>query len=313
MNEAIEVDTTPRERTIRHAIGCVGVGLHSGARVALTLRPAEPGSGIRFRRADRPGTPMLPARHDLVVATTMSTTLGISNGPRVGTVEHLMAAFAACGIDNLVVELSGPEVPAMDGSAQPFIFLIECAGIVEQETPRRVIEVLKPVTVTAEGAWARLEPAPAPALNCRIEFAHPAIGSQSLDLVFTPEGFKSAIAPARTFGFAETLDELRARGLARGGTLRNAVVLDATRVLNPEGLRFNDEFVRHKLLDAVGDLYLAGAPLKARYVGHCAGHTLNNRLLHHLFADRSAWHSPNDDGRPQQPPLVERAHALAGA
>ena len=315
MSGLIEAGAARPERTIRHAIGCVGVGLHSGARVALTLHPAEAGSGIRFRRADRPGTPMLPARHDLVVGTTLCTTLGISNGPRVQTVEHLMAAFAACEIDNVLVELSGPEVPAMDGSAQPFVFLIECAGIVEQERPRRLIEVLKPVAAAAEGAWARLEPAPALALECRIEFAHPLIGSQTAALVFTGETFKSGCAAARTFGFADAVEDLRARGFARGGSLKNTVVLDDGRVLNAEGLRFKDEFARHKLLDAVGDLYLAGAPLIGHYVGHCAGHALNNRLLHNLFADPAAWrprHEGEGEAAERAVPAAERSHALAG-
>jgi UDP-3-O-[3-hydroxymyristoyl] N-acetylglucosamine deacetylase len=294
MTGSIEAGTVRPERTIAHAIGCVGVGLHTGARVALTLHPADPSTGIRFHRADRPGTAPLPARHDLVVGTARSTTLGSSNGPRIGTVEHLMAAFAICGIDNALVELSGPEVPAMDGSAQPFVFLIECAGTVEQSAQRRVIEVLKPVTAAMDGAWARLEPAAAFAMDCRIDHPHPLIGAQSLALTFGAESFRGSIAAARSFAVADSLDELRASGQRPGGSLKNSVVFASTRVLNPEGLRGPDEPVRHKMLDALGDLYLAGAPLLGRYVGHRAGHELNNRLLHNLLADHDAWRVLNE-------------------
>jgi UDP-3-O-[3-hydroxymyristoyl] N-acetylglucosamine deacetylase len=247
------------------------------------------GHGIRFRRADRPGTATIAARYDNVVDTTLCTTLGLPGGPRIAMVEHILAAFAACEIDNALVDVSGPEIPVMDGSAQPFVFLIECAGIVEQDDDRPVIEVVKRVSASADSSWAALEPAPELVLDCRIEFANALVGVQERVHRFRPEAFRAEIVPARTFGFAEAVEELRSRGMALGGSLKNAVVFGPDRVLNEEGLRFRDEPVRHKLLDAVGDLALAGARLHARYTGRRAGHALSNRLLHALFADPSAW------------------------
>jgi len=277
------------QRTLRNPIGCVGVGLHTGAKVAMTLYPAAPDSGIRFKRYDRPGTAAIPARYDHVCDTTMCTTLGGADGARVATVEHLLAALAACEIDNALIEVDGPEVPIMDGSARPFVFLIECAGVAEQPRARRWIEVLKPLTVFAHGKSARLEPASGLEVDCEIWFDHPLIASQTLRFAFDPDTFKAEIAEARTFGFAERVEELWSRGLALGGSLDNAVVVSRERVLNDGGLRFADEFVRHKVLDIIGDLYLAGVPLIGRFTGCCAGHTLHNKLLRGLFADPSAW------------------------
>ncbi len=289
MNEPQTADSAGRQRTLRHAIGCVGIGLHSGARTALTLHPAPAGHGIRFRRADRPGTPAVAARYDNVVDTTLCTTLGLPGGPRIAMVEHVLAAFAACEIDNALVDVSGPEIPVMDGSAQPFVFLIECAGVVEQDAERPVIEVLKRVSVSGDASWVALEPAPDLVLDCRIEFDNPLIGTQERVHRFRPESFRSEIAPARTFGFADAVEELRARGMALGGSLKNAVVFGHDGVLNEEGLRFRDEPVRHKILDAVGDLSLAGARIRCRYTARRAGHALTNRVLYALFADPSAW------------------------
>jgi len=277
------------QRTLRSPIGCVGVGLHTGAKVSMTLHPAAPDSGVRFVRHDQPGSPAVPARYDAVCDTTMCTTLGRPGGAMVATVEHLMAALAACEIDNVVVEVGGPELPIMDGSAQPFVFLIECAGVVDQHRPRRWIEVLKPVSVGSRGKLALLEPFDGLEIDCEIRFEHPLIDNQSFRITFAPDSFKTEIARARTFGFAERIEELWSRGLALGGSLKNAVVVSQDRVLNQEGLRFADEFVRHKVLDTIGDLYLAGAPLIGRFVGCCAGHTLHNRLLRALFADPAAW------------------------
>lgn len=282
------------QRTLRNPIGCVGTGLHTGAKVSLTLHPAMPDSGIRFVRYDRSGSATIPARFDQVCDTTMSTTLGDPSGTMVGTVEHLMAAFAICEIDNVLVEVGGPELPIMDGSAQPFVFLIECAGVAQQDRPRHWIEVLKPVSVSAHGKSARLEPAAGLVLDCEIRFEHPLIDSQAMRIAFDAERFKSEIALARTFGFAERVEELWSRGLALGGSLKNAVVVSRNRVLNEEGLRFPDEFVRHKVLDSLGDLYLAGAPLIGRFVGRCAGHTMHNKLLRALFADPTAWRMVDD-------------------
>jgi UDP-3-O-[3-hydroxymyristoyl] N-acetylglucosamine deacetylase len=278
------------QRTLQNPIGCVGTGLHTGARVSLTMHPSEPDSGIRFLRYDRSGSRPLPARFDQVCDTTMCTTLGHPGGVMVATVEHLMASLAICEIDNVLVEVGGPELPIMDGSAEPFVFLIECAGVVEQGRPRPWIEILKPVTTTGHhGTYARLEPADGFEVAYEIRFDHPLIESQVMRVRFSADEFKSEIARARTFGFAERVEELWSRGLALGGSLKNAVVVGDDRVLNEEGLRFPDEFVRHKVLDSIGDLYLAGGQLIGRFTGHCAGHTMHNKLLRALFADPTAW------------------------
>jgi UDP-3-O-[3-hydroxymyristoyl] N-acetylglucosamine deacetylase len=303
------------QKTLRSPIGCVGVGLHTGLKVALTLNPAPADSGIRFRRHDLAGAELIPATWDRVSDTTMCTTLKADAGDgKIATIEHIMAALAACEIDNALVELSGPEVPIMDGSARPFVFLIECAGVVEQAAPRRWIEIVKPVEVTGHERMARLEPADGFELDCKIRFDHPVIDSQSLRLPFVPESFKSEIAPARTFGFAERVEELWASGLALGGSLKNAVVVSHDRVLNEEGLRFPDEFVRHKLLDSLGDLYLAGAPIRGRFVGRCAGHGLHNKLLRALFEDQSAWRFASESEAPATEPVeVPLRRASGGA
>ena len=286
-----------RQRTLKEAIGCVGVGLHGGREVSLTLHPAAPGTGIRFRRGDL-GVE-IPARFDAVADTRLCTELAAADRPEVtiGTIEHVMAALAGCGIDNVVVEVDGPEVPILDGSAAPFVFLIDCAGVVTQEAPRRVIEILRPVEVRAGDAFARLLPRDPDGAEAAgeldmafsIAFDAPAIGRQSLSLCLTEGSFRQELAHARTFTLAAEIEGLRASGRARGGSLENAVVVDGAQVLNPGGLRAPDEFVRHKLLDAVGDLALAGAVLRGRFVAHCSGHALNNRLLRALFAAEGAW------------------------
>jgi UDP-3-O-[3-hydroxymyristoyl] N-acetylglucosamine deacetylase len=278
------------QRTLKSAIDCVGIGVHSGHRVSLTLRPAEAGTGIVFRRTDL-GLD-IPARFDRVVDTRLCTVLGMPDQPnsRLGTVEHLMAALAGCGIDNAVAEIDGLELPIVDGSAAPLVFLIDCAGTVEQDAPRREIEILRAVRVTDGEAFAELRPGgPGFHMALSIDFRAAAIGRQAFTLRLTPDSFRHEIADARTFTDAADIEHLRKAGLARGGSLANAVVVDAARVLNPGGLRRPDEFVRHKLLDAVGDLALAGAPLRGRFIAHRSGHTLNNRLLRALFADASAW------------------------
>jgi UDP-3-O-[3-hydroxymyristoyl] N-acetylglucosamine deacetylase len=298
------------QRTLRNPIGCVGTGLHTGARVSLSLHPADADSGIRFVRYDRPGSRPLHARFDQVCDTTMCTTLGEPGGTMIATVEHLMASLAICEIDNLLVEVSGPELPIMDGSAEPFVFLIECAGVVDQGRPRRGIEVLKSVSVSAHGKCARLEPADGFEVDCEIRFDHPLIDSQAIRVSFSADDFKTEIARARTFGFAERVEELWSRGLALGGSLRNAIVVSHDRVLNEEGLRFPDEFVRHKVLDSIGDLYLAGGQLIGRFTGRCAGHTMHNKLLRALFADATAWQIVDGCG-PAGPELPARRVARA--
>jgi UDP-3-O-[3-hydroxymyristoyl] N-acetylglucosamine deacetylase len=275
------------QRTLKAPIGCVGVGVHTGARVQLRLAPAPAGHGIVFRRTDLDLD--IPARFDRVVDTRLCTVLGHATDPsaRVGTVEHLMAALFASGIDNVLVEVDGPELPILDGSATPYVFLIDCAGTVAQDAPRATITVRRTVRVADGAAWAELRPLPARGFEMAmsIAFAAEAIGSQALSLRLTADSFRREIAGARTFAMAADIERLRESGLARGGSLDNAVVVDGAKVLNPAGLRCPDEFVRHKLLDAVGDLALAGAAIQGRFVASRSGHTLNNKLLRALFAD----------------------------
>ena len=281
---------TGRRRTLKAPIGCVGVGLHSGHRAAVTLRPAAAGTGIVFRRIDLGGVE-IPALFDRVVDTRLCTALGEGEA-RISTVEHVMAALAGTGIDDAIVEVDGPEVPIMDGSAAPFVFLIDCAGIATTAAPRAVIEVLRPIRVEEpNGAFAELLPGRESAFDATLEidFPNTAIGRQELSLRISERSFRDALADARTFTLAEDVARLRSVGLAQGGSLANAVVVDGPLVLNPGGLRHADEFVRHKLLDVVGDLALAGAPLRGRFRGSRSGHALNNRLLRALFADASAW------------------------
>jgi UDP-3-O-[3-hydroxymyristoyl] N-acetylglucosamine deacetylase len=253
-------------------------------------------SGIRMVRYDQPDRLPIAACYDQVCDTDMCTRLGQPGGATIATIEHLMAALAACEIDNVLVELGGPELPIMDGSAQPFVFLIECAGVVEQDQPRRWIEILKPITVSGQDKSARLEPAERFEIDCAIHFDHPLIDHQELAFTFSPDHFKSEIARARTFGFAERIEDLWSRGLGLGGSLKSAVVVSHDQVLSDGGLRFPDEFVRHKVLDTIGDLYTAGGPIIGRFVGRRAGHTLHNQLLRALFADPRAWRVVGEDG-----------------
>ncbi len=302
------------QRTVKAAISCVGVGLHTGQRVNLTLHPATPDTGIVFRRSDL-GID-IPARFDCVVDTRLCTVLASPDAPhaRVGTVEHVMAALAACGIDNAIIEVDGPEVPVLDGSSAPFVFLIDCAGIAEQSAEPRTIEVLRTVRVTEGEAFAELRPVASGGLemSVSIAFAAAAIGEQSCTMRLTDEDFRHELAQARTFTMASEIAGLQAAGLAKGGSLDNAVVVDGSRVLNPGGLRMANEFVRHKTLDAVGDLALAGAALRARFVAHRPGHSLNNRLLRALFADPGAWRfavAPTLAGWGAMPDLAAAASA----
>jgi UDP-3-O-[3-hydroxymyristoyl] N-acetylglucosamine deacetylase len=291
MNLAPEIGIW-RQRTLKAPIGCVGVGLHSGQRVNMTLRPAQAGHGIVFRRTDLGAE--IPARFDHVVDTRLATVLGLGHGSaRIGTVEHLMAALSGSLIDNAVVEVDGPELPILDGSAAPYLFLLDCAGIVEQELPRAVIQVHRRVRVSDGDAFAELRPAvsgfPSLEMAVSIDFSAAAIGRQALSLELTRESFRRELARARTFTLAQEIEQMRAAGFARGGSLDNAIVVDEARVLNPAGLRMPDEFARHKLLDAVGDLALAGAQICGSFIAHRSGHALNNRLLHALFSEAAAW------------------------
>ena len=286
----------PWQKTLKSAIGCKGVGLHSGSKVAIRLLPAPADTGIVFRRTDiAGGGAVVPALWSNVGDTRLNTCIENEAGVSVGTVEHLMAALAGMEIDNAFVDINGPEVPVMDGSAFPFVFLIECAGVVEQDAPRRAIKVLKRVTVADGGRSASLFPGDGFSLTVEIDFAAAVIARQQCSLRFESGIFRSEISRARTFGFEHEVAQLRAAGLARGGSLDNAVVVSGDRVLNEDGLRYDDEFVRHKMLDAVGDLYLAGAPIIGRFHGIRCGHEMNNRLLAELFADSSAWTYVNAD------------------
>ena len=289
-----------RQRTIREEVSCTGIGLHSGHPVNMTIKPAPPDHGIAFIRKDIPSHPVIKAQFDSVVDTNLSTTIG-NNGFKVSTVEHLMAAFFGLGIENVRVELDGPEVPIMDGSAEPFVFLIECAGTEEQKAPRRAIRILKPVIAHIGSAVAKLSPASDFSMKVVIDFDNPAIGAQAFNLDVTSEVFKAEISRARTFGFLEDVEALRKAGLALGGSLENAIVVSGDRILNDGGLRYQDEFVRHKVLDCIGDLYLAGGPIIGCFSGHRAGHSVNNRLLRAVFADSSAWtYTTVDEVRPIQ-------------
>ncbi|NQV46900.1 MAG: UDP-3-O-acyl-N-acetylglucosamine deacetylase [Rhodospirillaceae bacterium] len=292
-----------KQKTLKSGINCSGVGLHSGDKVKMTLLPGKPDTGIIFHRVDiTDGSSIIPATWDNVVDTTMCTTLGNSDGVTISTVEHLMAAFSGIGIDNVIVEVNGPEVPVMDGSAAPFLFLIECAGVVEQNKARRFIRVLKTVTVEDGDKRVTLTPGDGFALDFKIEFESAAVSRQSISLGFADDAFKNEISRARTFGFLHEVEALRAAGLAKGGSLENAVVVSGDKILNDDGLRFDDEFVRHKVLDAVGDLYLAGSGLLGRFSGVCSGHAQNNRLLRALFADHSAWcYEELDSGSAESP------------
>ncbi len=279
-----------RQRTLKSAIDCAGIALHSGAKVHMTLIPAEPDTGILFKRTDiENGDSVLPARWDRVVDTRLCTMIGNEDGVTVGTIEHLMSAFAGCGIDNAVVELDGPEVPVMDGSAEPFVFLIECAGVIEQNAPRRCIRILQTVTYKDDHCSAALYPGRGFAVSFDMDYVERGIEKQAIRLGLVNGTFKKELSRARTFGFLQDVEMLRAVGLARGGSLENAVVIDDGRIMNPEGLRYDNEFVRHKSLDAVGDLYLAGAPILGQFHGRCSGHAANNRLLRRLFENADAW------------------------
>ncbi|MEI8393775.1 MAG: UDP-3-O-acyl-N-acetylglucosamine deacetylase [Rhodospirillaceae bacterium] len=290
MSHDLANGTGLRQRTLKRSIHCTGVGLHSGARVSLRILPADVDAGINFVRTDpRGGQAVIPARWDHVVDTRLCTVIGNGRGVNVGTIEHLMAAFAGSGVDNAVIEIDGPEVPIMDGSAEPFVFLIDCAGIEEQAAPRRVLRLRRQITVGDASRRASLTPGNGSSLSFEIAFDSKVMTRRTASLDLAGEGFKREAARARTFGFLHEVEELRRLGLARGGSLDNAVVISGDTILNEEGLRYEDEFVRHKILDSVGDLYLAGYPIIGHFHGWRSGHHLNNKLLRAMFADASTY------------------------
>jgi UDP-3-O-[3-hydroxymyristoyl] N-acetylglucosamine deacetylase len=283
-----------KQRTLKSLTRAVGVGVHSGQRVELTLRPAAPDTGIVFRRVDLPVPVDIPMSASNVTDTRMATTVS-NGGAKVATVEHLMSACSGLGIDNLYVDITAEEVPILDGSAASFVFLLQSAGIEFQNAPRRFIRVLKPVEVRAgEGAnerWARLEPFHGYRLSFEIEFDHPAVDStgQRVEFDMSRDSYSRDIARARTFGFTKDVEMMRVNGLGLGGGLDNAIVMDDYKVLNAGGLRYDDEFVKHKILDAMGDMYMLGKPLLASYSAFRSGHALNNQLVRALMADAGAW------------------------
>ena len=280
----------PMQRTLRNTIRATGVGLHSGQKVFMTLRPANADTGIVFRRTDLDPVVEIPARADLVTETMLCTGLSAGAG-KVMTVEHLLSALAGLGIDNAYVDLSAPEVPIMDGSAGPFVFLLQSAGIQEQAAPKRFIRIRRTVEVREGDKTARFEPYEGFKLGFTVEFDHPAIpAAQSrAEVDFSSTTYVREVSRARTFGFMRDLEFMRERNLGLGGSMDNAIVLDEFRVLNEDGLRYADEFVRHKILDAVGDLYLAGHPIIGAFEGFKSGHALNNKLVRALLADAAAW------------------------
>jgi UDP-3-O-[3-hydroxymyristoyl] N-acetylglucosamine deacetylase len=299
------------QKTISEKATCTGVGLHSGACAQLALYPARPGTGIVFARTDLPGTPEIPARRAALASTRLATTLG--RGPAtVGTVEHLLAALAALGIDNLRIEIDGPEVPVMDGSAAPFVALLRDAGVFDQRVARRVMRIRKPIAVRDGDRVIRVSPAPCLSVSYFVEYPHPAIGKQRIDaLPIDAANFEREIARARTFGFLHEVEALWRGGLARGGNLENTVVLDDRRVLNQGGLRFPDEFVRHKVLDLVGDLGLLGMPLLGHIEVERGGHALHQQLVERILATPEAW--AVDTSFEPLLPIVEEELTLAAS
>ncbi|MBB5208791.1 UDP-3-O-acyl-N-acetylglucosamine deacetylase [Chiayiivirga flava] len=279
-----------KQRTLKNAIRATGVGLHSGDKVYMTLRPAAVDTGIVFRRTDLPVPVDIRATAENVGDTMLSTTL-MENGARVATVEHLLSALAGMGIDNAYVDLSAPEVPIMDGSAGPFVFLLQSAGIVEQASAKRFVRIKRTITVKDGDKWARFEPFDGFKVGFSIDFNHPVFSKNlsKAEIDFSTTSFVKEVSRARTFGFMKDIEMLRERNLAMGGSMDNAIVLDDYRVLNEDGLRYEDEFVKHKILDAIGDLYLLGHSLVGAFYGYKSGHQLNNILLRTLLADQTAW------------------------
>ncbi|MEE4330332.1 MAG: UDP-3-O-acyl-N-acetylglucosamine deacetylase [Wenzhouxiangella sp.] len=300
------------QRTLKNVIRATGVGMHTGEKVLMTLRPAPVNTGIVFRRVDLDPVFEIKAQPDHVGDTALSTTL-VRDGVRVATIEHLMSALAGLGIDNLYVDLSAAEVPIMDGSSGPFAFLIQSAGIAEQSARKRFIRIKKTVEVREADKWVRFEPFEGFRVRFTIDFDHPVIRSHSCtaDLDFSTTSYLKEVARARTFGFMRDIEFLRQRNLVLGGSLDNAVVLDDYRVVNDSGLRYEDEFVKHKVLDAIGDLYLLGRSPIGTFVGFKSGHELNNQLLRSLLADRSAWEEVSFDDESVSPiSYVQPAQAI---
>ena len=302
------------QRTLAKSINVTGVGLHSGERVALTLRPAAENSGIAFRRTDLDGKQgeIIKLTPYLINDTRLSSTVVTEDGVRVGTIEHIMSALSAYGVDNCLIELNAPEIPIMDGSSLPFVYLLQDAGIVDQKAQKRFLKILKPVEIKETGKWVRFTPYNGFKVTLTIEFDHPVFNrsAPTFEIDFAGKSYIDEIARARTFGFMQEVELMRAHNLGLGGNLSNAIVIDDTDVLNPEGLRYSDEFVRHKILDAIGDLYIVGHPIIGAFEGYKSGHAVNNALLRAILADRSCYEwveFPNDADLPPS------FHELPGA
>lgn len=277
-----------KQRTLRDSISCTGIGLHSGKKVRMTIKPAPPDTGIQFIRKDLPGDNIIKAHFDNVINTTMCTIIG-NNGNHVSTIEHLMAAFFGFGIDNAQVEIDGPEVPIMDGSAAPFIFLIKSTGIKEQRTPKKFIVIKKTFNIQEGNRSITIKPSKELKISFTIDFHHPLINNQQYDFSFSGKGFMDKLSRARTFGFLKDIETLREAGLAKGGSLDNAIVIDDFRVLNEDGLRYHDEFVRHKILDFLGDIAVIGAPIIGHFIVKRSGHSLNHAMLKKLSSNKKYW------------------------
>ncbi len=302
-----------KQRTLKSLVRATGVGLHSGVKVTIVLRPAPAGSGIVFRRVDLEPPVDLAADPFAIGDTRMASCLE-RDGVKIATVEHLMSALAGLGIDNLFIDVDAAELPIMDGSAAPFVFLLQSAGIEEQNAAKRFLRVKKPVEVKDGDKWARLEPYAGFRLSFSIAFEHPAVAQTgtAVSIDFAEQSYVREVARARTFGFMHDVEALRDVGLALGGSLDNAIVMDEYRVLNAEGLRYADEFARHKLLDAIGDLYLVGHPLLAAFSAHKSGHGLNNALLRALLADQTAWELVSFERPGETPAAIAQLYPQAG-
>lgn len=301
-----------KQRTLKTAVSSTGIGLHSGKKVTMNLQPAPVNTGVVFRRVDLPQRPEIRLHPERVGETTLCTAL-LDGQVKVATVEHLLSALAGLGIDNLYVDINAPEIPIMDGSAAPFLYLILSAGIAEQNASKRFIRIKKPVEFRKGDMWARLSPYEGFKASFVIQFNHPAINAtrQSMELDFSKQAYASEIARARTFGFMRDSEMLRSKNLVLGGSIENAIVLDEFRVLNPDGLRYSDEFIRHKILDAIGDLYTLGHGIIGAFHGHKAGHAINNLLVRELLAQRDAWEMVSLEEKQRERAIFADGYALA--
>ncbi|MDP2267145.1 MAG: UDP-3-O-acyl-N-acetylglucosamine deacetylase [Thiobacillus sp.] len=301
-----------KQRTLKTPVRATGVGLHSGVKVEMTLRPAAPNSGIVFRRMDLDPPAELKADPYLVTDTRLCSMLE-SGAAKVSTVEHLMSALAGLGIDNLIVDLTGPEIPIMDGSSAPFVFLLQSAGIVEQDAAKQYVRIIKPIEVRDGDKWARFVPHNGFKVEFTIDFKHPVFdkSGKTVSIDFADNAYTKEVSRARTFGFMHEVEALRNNGLALGGSLDNAIVMDEFRVLNQDGLRYDDEFVKHKVLDAIGDLYLLGHPVIGAFEAYKSGHALNNALLRELLQHQESWERVSFKQNEDVPPAFLRLHPLA--